>query len=281
MANVKSYCTACGKLKDSSAEFIQNGVTDSICTSLGNDTGLNPENGNNTCTDMENANDCLTKGLYDIIDGFDLCDWKLFMSQYANNDYNMKAAMICWMCGLQDQLYNLQLQNLAIETQYTIQQSTPGLSVEIDRQGNFTFRYSDWIHTSDYEKVADGVITGKVDFCMKPNKDKSATYKFNSVTLKHYSYKMTGVSAGSAPTVSIRVPNKSGSLVYQKITNASFEEDINKTVELSMSGTVKAGETTNWLQFLSIYVDWLEDDEISLHTRFVNDNKVNFVICRD
>ena len=92
---------------------------------------------------------------------------------------------------------------------------------------------------------------------------------------------MTGVQAGSAPTVSIRVPNKSGSLVYQKITNASFEEDINKTVELSMSGTVKAGETTNWLQFLSIYVDWLEDDEISLHTRFVNDNKVNFVICRD
>lgn len=49
------------KVKDSSAEFIQNGVTDSICTSLGNDTGLNPENGNNTCTDMENANDCLTK----------------------------------------------------------------------------------------------------------------------------------------------------------------------------------------------------------------------------
>lgn len=281
MAEIKSYCTACGNLKDSSAEFVQNGVTESICTSLGNDTGLNPENGNNSCTDMENANECLTKGLYDILDGFDLCDWKLFMSQYANNDYNMKKALICWMCGLQEQLYNLQLQNLSIETKYMIQQATPELSVAIDRQGNFIFKYSDWIHTSGYTKVADGVITGKVDFCMKPNKDKSATYKFNSVTIKHYSYKMTGVSAGSYPTMSIRIPNQSGTLVYSKTTSSSFEEDINKTVELNMQGTVQAGQTTDWLQFLSIYVDWVEDDQISLHTRFINDNKSNFVICQD
>lgn len=281
MAERKEYCTACGRLKDGSAEFIQNGVTDAVCESLGNDTGFNSENGHNSCTDMKDANDCLVKGLHDILPSFDLCDWKDFMEQYSVNDYNMKEAMICWMCGLQEQIYNLQLQNLAIETQYTIQQATPELSVAIDRQGNFTFKYSDWIHTSGYTKVADGVITGKVDFCMTPNKDKSATYKFKSVTLKHYSYKMTGVSAGSYPTMSIRIPNQSGSLVYSKTTSSSFEEDINKTVPLEISGTVQSGQTTDWIQFLSIYVDWVEDDQIALHIRFINNNMQNFPICSD
>lgn len=274
-----SSCTACNQLNDTATDFIENGVTETICSSLADDTGFNSSSGRDSCDDMKDANECLTKTLHDLLPAFDTCDWKDYMEKYTSNDYNMKQAMICWMCGLQEQIYNLQLQNLSVETQYTIQQATPGLSVSIDRQGNFQFNYSDWINNGGYVKVADGVITGKANFCMKPNKDKSATYSFSSITIKHYSYKMTGVSAGSYPTISIRIPNQSGTLVYQKQTSTSFEEDINKTVEFTASGTIGSGVTTGWIQFLSIYVDWTEDDQISLSARFINSNQQNFPIC--
>lgn len=275
----KSTCTACNQLNDTATDFLENGVTDSICTSLGNDAGFNASDDRDSCDDLKDANECLTKTLHDILPAFDSCDWKDYMEEYSANDFNMKQAMICWMCGMQEQIYNIQLQQLSVETTYTIQQATPELSVSIDRQGNFTFKYSDWINNGGYIKVADGVITGKANFCMTPNKDKSATYQFQSITLKHYSYKMTGVSAGSYPTMSIRVPDESGTLVYSKTTSTSFEEDINKTVEFSRSGTIASGSTTDWIQFLSIYVDWVEDDQIALKVRFINNNQQDFPIC--
>ncbi len=272
-----SSCTACNQLNDTATDFIENGVTETICTSLANDTGFNSSSGRDSCDDMKDANECLTKTLHDLLPAFDTCDWKDYMEKYTTNDFNMKQAMICWMCGLQEQLYNLQLQNLEVETTYSIQQATPGLSVSIDRQGNFTFVYADW--AGDGIKYADGVITGKANFCMRPNKDKSATYQFTSITLKHYSYKRTSATASSAPTISIRIPNQSGTLVYQKQTSSSFEEDINKTIDFTASGTIGSGVTTSWIQFLSIYVDWILDDQISLSARFINSNKQNFPIC--
>lgn len=271
-----SSCTACNQLNDTATDFIENGVTETICSSLADDTGFNSSSGRDSCEDMKDANECLTKTLHDLLPAFDTCDWKDYMDKYTTNDFNMKQAMICWMCGLQEQIYNLQLQNLAVETQYTIQQATPGLSVTIDRQGNFTFKYCDWVNGA---KFADGTITGKANFCMKPNKDKSATYKFTSITLKHYSYVRTSVTASSYPTISIRIPTQSGTLVYQKQTSSSFEEDINKTVDFTASGTIASGVTTSWIQFLSIYVDWVEDDQISLSARFINSNQQNFPIC--
>lgn len=93
-------CDACSDLQENSADFVQNGVTDAVCTSLKNDTGFNPSSDNDDCTDLNNANDCLIGNMEDEIDSYDMCDWKEYMRNFVHNLWNVLKAMICSMCGL-------------------------------------------------------------------------------------------------------------------------------------------------------------------------------------
>ncbi len=72
-------CSACNTLQEKSADFVQNGVTTTVCTSLKNDTGFSASNGNNDCTDLDLANDCLIGNMEDEIDAYEVCDWKTYM----------------------------------------------------------------------------------------------------------------------------------------------------------------------------------------------------------
>ena len=160
----EEYCSPCIKLQEESAEFYENGVTDAVCNSLGDNTGFNPESGNNTCDDLKTANDCLILGNIEELPAYDVCKWKEFMEQFLPNQYNMNEAIICAICGLWNSLQNMLLMNLAINAKYEIQQETRGLSVSVARNGDWVFRYSDWNNLEQTEKVGDGVVTGKADF---------------------------------------------------------------------------------------------------------------------
>lgn len=100
-------CKACDDLRTSSSEFMLNGVTPTVCTSLKNDTGFNPASGHNDCTDLDDANDCLIGTMEDEIEAYDVCDWKEYMKKFVPNVYNVIKAIICAVCGIWTNIKNL------------------------------------------------------------------------------------------------------------------------------------------------------------------------------
>lgn len=100
-------CTACQELRESSPDFMANGVTTAVCSSLAKDTGLDSTNGHNDSTDLHLANDCLIGRMQDEVNMYDVCDWKEFMKQYAINDYETNKAIICALSGLWNTLHTL------------------------------------------------------------------------------------------------------------------------------------------------------------------------------
>ena len=93
-------CAACEELRQTSPEFIVNGLTDDICTSLQNNTGLNPSDDRDDCEDLHNLNDCLVGNMETEVDAYDVCDWKPFMKMFIPNLWTTLKAIICSICGL-------------------------------------------------------------------------------------------------------------------------------------------------------------------------------------
>lgn len=99
MAANKS-CTACKNLQKHSADFVVNGVTDTVEASLKSDTGFNPSSGHNDCTDLNDANDCLIGNMEDEVDAYEVCDWKSFMVDFIHNLWSVLKSIISAICGL-------------------------------------------------------------------------------------------------------------------------------------------------------------------------------------
>lgn len=99
-------CSACSELAETSPEFMENGVTDSICASLHDNTGFNPNLSvlHEDEEDLHDANDCLVGRMADEVASYDVCDWKTFMKKFIPNLYNVLKAIICSIGGLWDKL---------------------------------------------------------------------------------------------------------------------------------------------------------------------------------
>lgn len=100
-------CEACSNLRENAPDFVANGVTDSICESLKNDTGLNPNavSLHTDCEDLHDANDCLVGSLDSKIEAHEVCDWKTFMHKLVPNLYELIKAIICSICGLWEKVH--------------------------------------------------------------------------------------------------------------------------------------------------------------------------------
>lgn len=100
-------CRACENLRQYASDFVLNGVTDTVCTSLKNNTGFNPSNNRNDCTDLDDANDCLIGNMEDEIDAYEVCDWKEYMHKFVPNVWTVIKAIICSICGLWSQFTSI------------------------------------------------------------------------------------------------------------------------------------------------------------------------------
>lgn len=102
-------CSACTELKNTSTEFVQNGVTKTVCNSLKNDTGFNPKltTLHTDCEDLDMANDCMIGMMENEVDSYDLCDWKKFMKKFIPNVHQLNEAQICALCGLWTNVHDL------------------------------------------------------------------------------------------------------------------------------------------------------------------------------
>lgn len=96
--------TACADLCEIAPEFAESGVTDTICESLRNNTGLNPTAPvlSDNMTDLPIAIDCLIGRLDDEVDCYETCDWKAFMHNMIPRFYTMMKAFVCAETGLWD-----------------------------------------------------------------------------------------------------------------------------------------------------------------------------------
>ena len=276
----RNLCTSCNELKEHSPVFTRLGVTDEVCESIGKDQGFNPESGRNTCDDLKAANDCLIRGKLEELPMYDNCDWKCFTEEYLKNQYNLNEAMICAICGLQEQLYGMYSIFYEVDTRFNVAQATQGMSMTIDRQGNWHYHHDDWDMGNGQGHRGYGDLYGTIDFCMGITDNSAAMWRINSVTVSRYKYTFLGSHGVSThPVITVRIPDGSGDVVYQKTLSSSFEDQINKTVNYSKGGTVKAGEDSGWITFAHMFTDWTEDDEGKFQIKFINGAKSPLRSC--
>lgn len=170
----KLNCDACSNLREYAPDFVNNGVTEEICTSLKNDTGLNPKltTQHTNCDDLHDANDCLIGNMPNQLEAYDVCDWKEFMIKLLPNLYEMLKAMICALCGVYDKIRclndNMKKIVKALGTSETYQPvvtSPRSNGSGVDPSGHSYYRpasddyeiafYMDSVHGDDGSKVAD------------------------------------------------------------------------------------------------------------------------------
>jgi len=105
MANVN--CRACEDIRANAPNLIVNGLGDTECNSLKNDTGLNPSSGHNDCTDLHDLNDCLVGNMEQEVEAYDVCDWKEFMKQFIPNQWTTSKGIICAICGIWTNIHSI------------------------------------------------------------------------------------------------------------------------------------------------------------------------------
>ena len=274
----KDICTVCRELMENNTDFYENGVTTAVCDSLKRNKGLNGKS--NNCKDLDLINDCLNWGHLEKIGAYSECEWKEYTGEMLQNLATMNDALICAVCGLQDQINALALQNIIVEARPQILQNMQGLNLSIDRQGNWKYDWVDWVAEGTQE-YGRGSITGKVNFCMVPSDGKVATWRISSVYIEKcvYTFKSHDGTV-SEPSVTLRVPNSSGSIVYQKNNmHASFTDVIDKTINYSQEGSLSPGQSTDWITFADFVGDWVIDTHCILQVRFINKNVSAIPTC--
>ncbi len=128
-------CKACDDLRTNAPGVLVNGIDDTACNSLKNNTGFNPSTGTDSCADLEDANDCLVGNMEEEVDAYDVCDWKEFMKKFIPNVYTVLKGIICWVCGVWAAIENLrcQIEYLfkGVSKTYTEDDFLPGIGVTL------------------------------------------------------------------------------------------------------------------------------------------------------
>lgn len=177
-------CEACANLREDAPHFVANGMTNTERTSLKNDTGLNPSNGNNDCTDLKNMNDCLLGNAQKDVSRYEVCDWKTFMQKYTPNVWSVLDGTIAAICGLWTNIHNLwkkvnqhdcEIQYLYTGTSFKIKETEQSDSAYIVAGKGVSFYLADGTQekTSDisFRYIAGGlaILSGSCHFYSSEN----------------------------------------------------------------------------------------------------------------
>lgn len=97
---IEVNCSACDDLKQTSSSFAVNGLSEGMCASLKNNTGLSTSDDHDDCEDLNLLNDCLVGTMDKEVSSYAICDWKSFMKDFIPNLWTTFKAMICAICGI-------------------------------------------------------------------------------------------------------------------------------------------------------------------------------------
>lgn len=150
----------------------------------------------------------------------------------------------------------------------------PTITTSVEKTGDFVINETDWIEQGT-NPFGYRTMTGNVDFCMIEGSQGSAVYRVNSLTLDRYVYDATGnAGAATAPSFTVRSPNENGTVLYtiQHASGVDVDVNVDTTATVGVTGTLDAGETTDWITVMNIYADWVVDSSVNLQIRFINNN---------
>lgn len=186
-------CDSCEQLRQNSPEFAMNGVTDTVCTSLRNNSGFNPSSGHTDCEDLDDANDCLVGNMSTEVKAYGVCDWKKFMKKFIPNVHTVLEAIICAICGLwtKTEKHDCEINYLFQGARFRIGEETSGDAYAVAGKGVSFLNPSGESdeHTSDLFLlyIAGGLIRGggSYNFYNDDFKDGDNCMSFDTVNSKH------------------------------------------------------------------------------------------------
>ena len=263
------FCNTCADLRENSSDFYINGVTDRVCESLQQNQGFDHENSDDNCSSLHKADDCLVNTLIEKLPAYDVCDWNEFMSEYLPNQYNMNEALICWLCGIEKRLF---AQKLDVELRWLNIKTIQGTVTRVDKQGNFTYEWYDW--TIEGQKAyGKGILTGKVNFCMKELGGLKAQYQLQNVEIKRIKWDLIDSSGvATTPWATFKVPDKNGAQVFKENLTKSIDYTLNKRYAIGKTGTINQNANSEWINIMWELGEWVRGDENQLQIRFKNGN---------
>lgn len=169
-------CNACAELRETSPEFVTNGTTETVCTSLQNDTGFNPSLTvlHDDAEDLHDANDCLIGMEITEVESYEVCDWKKFMKNHLKNLYELLKAIICSLKGIWTYIHkhDCQIATLYNGVNFSIGETTEGDAYVVAGKGvSFLAADGSQPNVSDVglRLIAGGFVRGGGSFIFHVN----------------------------------------------------------------------------------------------------------------
>lgn len=161
-------CEACDALRQDAPGLVVNGFDEAMCTSLANDTGFDPSSGNDDCTDLNNAVDCLIGNEEEEVELYEVCDWKTFMQQHIGNLWTVLKGIVCAICGLWTNVHTLHDTVVAICELQSHMLTPPTLPYGVLPHNTTSPRYGGTIATKSSKAVLIELPSGDIPASMLP-----------------------------------------------------------------------------------------------------------------
>ena len=228
MANIN--CDACDAIREESPSLIVNGLGDTECASLQNNTGLNPSSGNDDCEDLNNLNDCLVGNMAAEIDSYDVCDWKTFMKKFIPNVWTTLKGIICAICGLWTRVnkHDCEIANLYNGISFDIGEEPTDGSYVVAGKGVSFYQVSTGEHKSDVglTYIAGGlaICYGSCRFYSENFTDEKACVNFDNGSVERTSI----ARLGNPNWAETGQPISDGELIFEIRIKKSEYPEINR-----------------------------------------------------
>lgn len=123
--------------------------------------------------------------------------------------------------------------------------------------------------------IGHGVLKGKFNWKVTSKGDGSEVIIADSITLTSYKYTNEHPNTAVNKNINFHVYDNSGKelFVVNHDGESTFTKDINKTVSLGTSFTLKPNESTDKQQILKVDDNWVYNTHGQIYTKFTNTNK--------
>lgn len=194
-----------------------------------------------------------------------------------SQDYDTKrplVGVIPWECMLENIFANL---GVSVKGNWRPVQGTAGFGAWFNQiDGNFKVYWDDWNDLAETQHAGHGEVTGKLNWNIRFNSENGAMiYTISNIYFDTMTWTVDqGVTASSSPTLHLsgittpggtKVDLLPGGVTFGK---SSVTRTINRTIECNRQVIVAPGQATFNLDFLYIWVDWVNDDEGYLGAEF-------------
>ncbi|CCJ67469.1 Aggregation substance Asa1/PrgB [Leuconostoc pseudomesenteroides 4882] len=123
--------------------------------------------------------------------------------------------------------------------------------------------------------IGHGVLKGKFNWKVTSKGDGSEVIIADSITLTSYKYANEHPNTAANKNINFHVYDNSGKELFvgNHAGESTFTKEINKTVSLGTSFTLKPNESTDKQQILKVDDNWVYNTHGQIYTKFTNTNK--------